>query len=139
MRRSGNKLPVPFLADSGCLAWMSGPLTTILIVTDYDDLDMFGGLDASSLPLYDRYIEVLSALEKEVLSQGRTSDAAAVRTKRADVVTAAGTSLPVVSDGTTVTIGGATVVQADIKADNGIIHAIDTVLLPAMSRHWAAG
>ncbi len=47
------------------------------------------------------------------------------------VVTAAGTSLPVVSDGTTVTIGGATVVQADIAADNGIIHAIDTVLLPA--------
>jgi uncharacterized surface protein with fasciclin (FAS1) repeats len=47
------------------------------------------------------------------------------------VVTAAGNSLPVVSDGTTVTIGGATVVQADIPADNGIIHAIDTVLLPA--------
>jgi uncharacterized surface protein with fasciclin (FAS1) repeats len=47
------------------------------------------------------------------------------------VVTAAGTSLAVVSDGTTVTIGGATVVQADIPADNGIIHAIDTVLLPA--------
>jgi uncharacterized surface protein with fasciclin (FAS1) repeats len=47
------------------------------------------------------------------------------------VVTAAGNSLAVVSDGTTVTIGGATVVQADIAADNGIIHAIDTVLLPA--------
>ncbi len=47
------------------------------------------------------------------------------------VVTAAGTSLPVVSDGSTVTIGGATVIQADIEADNGIIHAIDTVILPA--------
>jgi serine/threonine protein kinase len=43
--------------------------------------------DASSLPLYDRYIEVLSALEKEVLSQGRSSEAASVRTKRDDVVT----------------------------------------------------
>jgi len=43
--------------------------------------------DASSLPLYDRYIEVLSALEKEVLAQGRSSEAAAVRTKRDDVIT----------------------------------------------------
>ncbi|MCX6851768.1 MAG: protein kinase [Verrucomicrobia bacterium] len=43
--------------------------------------------DADSLPLYDRYIGVLNALEKEVLAQGRTSDASAVRTKRDDVVT----------------------------------------------------
>ncbi|MFC5454340.1 protein kinase domain-containing protein [Prosthecobacter fluviatilis] len=42
--------------------------------------------DASSLPLYDRYIEVLNALEKEVISQGRGADAAAIRTKREDVV-----------------------------------------------------
>jgi uncharacterized surface protein with fasciclin (FAS1) repeats len=47
------------------------------------------------------------------------------------VVTAAGTSLPVVADGAGLTIGGATVVQADIPADNGVIHAIDTVILPA--------
>ncbi|WP_395743464.1 protein kinase domain-containing protein [Prosthecobacter sp.] len=43
--------------------------------------------DTSSLPLYDRYIEVLNALEKEVLTQGRTADVTAVRTKRDDVVT----------------------------------------------------
>ncbi|MCB1277140.1 serine/threonine-protein kinase [Prosthecobacter sp.] len=42
--------------------------------------------DADSLPLYDRYIEVLSALEKELLAQGRSSDALRVRTKRDDVV-----------------------------------------------------
>jgi len=42
--------------------------------------------DAASLPLYDRYIEVLTALEKEVLAQGRSADTAAVRTKRDDVV-----------------------------------------------------
>lgn len=42
--------------------------------------------DASSLPLYDRYIEVLTALEREVLAQGRSSDASAVRTKREDVM-----------------------------------------------------
>ncbi|OYW76818.1 MAG: hypothetical protein B7Z37_07080 [Verrucomicrobia bacterium 12-59-8] len=42
--------------------------------------------DASSLPLYDRYIEVLSALEKEVLAKGYIAEAAAVRTKRDDVI-----------------------------------------------------
>ncbi|MCF7790013.1 MAG: serine/threonine protein kinase [Prosthecobacter sp.] len=42
--------------------------------------------DASSLPLYDRYIEVLNSLEKEVLAQGRIAEAAAVRTKRDDVI-----------------------------------------------------
>ena len=47
------------------------------------------------------------------------------------VVTVTGSSLPVVVDGETVTVGGATVVEADVVADNGIIHVIDTVLLPA--------
>ena len=42
--------------------------------------------DASSLPLYDRYIDVLAALEKEVQAQGRIAEAAAVRTKRDDVI-----------------------------------------------------
>jgi serine/threonine protein kinase len=41
--------------------------------------------DASSLPLYDRYIEVLNALEKELSDQGRVGDAGRVRTKRDDV------------------------------------------------------
>jgi len=42
--------------------------------------------DATSLPLYDRYIEVLTALEKEVQAQGRIAEASTVRTKRDDVV-----------------------------------------------------
>ena len=42
--------------------------------------------DAASLPLYDRYIEVLTALEKEVLAQGRIAEASAVRVKRDDVI-----------------------------------------------------
>ena len=42
--------------------------------------------DATSLPLYDRYIEVLTALEQEVQAQGRIAEASAVRTKRDDVV-----------------------------------------------------
>lgn len=41
--------------------------------------------DAGSLPLYDRYMEVLAALEKETMAKGRSTDAAIVRNKREDV------------------------------------------------------
>lgn len=41
-----------------------------------------------------------------------------------------GAVLPVVIDGDAVTVGGSNVVAADIVASNGIIHVIDSVLLP---------
>jgi uncharacterized surface protein with fasciclin (FAS1) repeats len=47
------------------------------------------------------------------------------------VKTLEGSSLPIMVDGTTVTVGGAKVVKADIGARNGIIHVIDTVLIPS--------
>jgi uncharacterized surface protein with fasciclin (FAS1) repeats len=31
---------------------------------------------------------------------------------------------------TGVTVNGANVIQADVEADNGVIHAIDAVILP---------
>jgi uncharacterized surface protein with fasciclin (FAS1) repeats len=37
-------------------------------------------------------------------------------------------SLPVVEEADTVTIGGSTVVEPDVIADNGVIHVIDTVI-----------
>jgi uncharacterized surface protein with fasciclin (FAS1) repeats len=46
------------------------------------------------------------------------------------VVTLQGQSLPVVVTDGVVTIGGATVVQTDVAASNGVIHVIDSVLLP---------
>jgi uncharacterized surface protein with fasciclin (FAS1) repeats len=47
------------------------------------------------------------------------------------IETLAGTMLPVTVSGDTVTIGGATVAQADVLATNGVIHVIDTVLTDA--------
>jgi uncharacterized surface protein with fasciclin (FAS1) repeats len=47
-----------------------------------------------------------------------------------NVVTRGGGSLPVTNDGTTVTVGGATITSADVQADNGFIQVIDTVLVP---------
>lgn len=41
-----------------------------------------------------------------------------------------GKQLAIVTDGGTVKIGGATVVITDIVTSNGVIHVIDTVLLP---------
>ena len=47
------------------------------------------------------------------------------------VKTLEGGSLDVKVDGSTVTVGGAKVVKADIAARNGIIHVIDRVLIPS--------
>jgi len=47
-----------------------------------------------------------------------------------DVTTLTGDPLTVTSDGTTVMAGSATVVIADVLCSNGVIHAIDAVLLP---------
>ena len=41
-----------------------------------------------------------------------------------------GDTLPITVDGSTVTVDKARVVKADIPASNGVIHVIDTVLLP---------
>jgi uncharacterized surface protein with fasciclin (FAS1) repeats len=41
-----------------------------------------------------------------------------------------GSSLPVVASDKGVTVGGAMVTAADIEASNGVIHVIDTVLMP---------
>lgn len=43
--------------------------------------------DATSLPRYDRYLEALATFERELLAQGRTSDAGRVRGKWNDVST----------------------------------------------------
>ncbi len=47
-----------------------------------------------------------------------------------DVETVEGSTIAVGVDGGTVTVNDATVIAADVTADNGVIHVIDTVLLP---------
>jgi uncharacterized surface protein with fasciclin (FAS1) repeats len=50
--------------------------------------------------------------------------------KSGDVPTVEKSKLKVVVAGGKVTVGGANVVKADIKASNGVIHVIDKVLIP---------
>lgn len=50
--------------------------------------------------------------------------------KMTTATTVNGAQLPISSGNDGVTVGGANVVKTDIKASNGIIHVIDTVMLP---------
>ena len=51
--------------------------------------------------------------------------------KMTEVPTVLGSTVPVVAKDGKVKLGAATVVAADVEASNGVIHVIDTVLLPA--------
>lgn len=58
--------------------------------------------------------------------------ASARLTRLGSVLTTLGQTLPITLTAAGVTqVGDATIVEADIEATNGVIHAIDTVLLPA--------
>lgn len=46
--------------------------------------------------------------------------------------TVQGGDLPIMVDGGSVQVGNATVVQTDIECSNGVIHVVDSVLLPSM-------
>jgi len=48
-----------------------------------------------------------------------------------DLATMSGVMFPITVDGQAVMVGDATVVEADVEGGNGVIHVIDTVLLPA--------
>lgn len=81
-------------------------------------------------------LEALLA-DKEALTQVLTYHVVPGKVTAADVVkvdsadTLQGEALPVrVTDGS-VQVGAATVVQADVMASNGVIHVIDTVLVPS--------
>jgi uncharacterized surface protein with fasciclin (FAS1) repeats len=70
----------------------------------------------------------LAAILKYHVVSGRVfSDAAA---KGATVTTLNGKSVTTKAEGGKVKVGGATVAGADIDATNGVIHVIDTVLIP---------
>jgi uncharacterized surface protein with fasciclin (FAS1) repeats len=76
--------------------------------------------------------------DKELLKKILTSHAVKGTVLAADVVkldgkevtTVSGAKFKVKVDGKTVKIGDAKVIQADIKAKNGVVHVIDTVLIP---------
>ncbi|WP_281613234.1 fasciclin domain-containing protein [Flammeovirga sp. SubArs3] len=93
---------------------------TVFAPTD----DAFSNVDVSTLTIE----ELANVLKHHVVSSKVLSTALSDGQM---VTTLAGTTLTVsISDNNTVMIGNATVSTANVEASNGVIHIIDTVLLP---------
>lgn len=71
--------------------------------------------------------ELISVLKYHVLP-GRASAVDVEKLTAAKMMQ--GQSATVKKDGETLSIGGATITQRDIASSNGVIHAIDTVIVP---------
>ena len=71
------------------------------------------------------------ALKRVLLYHAVAGRYPAARVVKVDSLkTLAGPRVRVRTRGSTVRVGGAKVIQADVKASNGVIHAINAVLLP---------
>jgi uncharacterized surface protein with fasciclin (FAS1) repeats len=82
---------------------------------------------------YDRLLKDAGKL-KAVLNYHRVSGYFMARDlKSGEVATAQGTPLTVVVSESDVRVNGASVAKADIVATNGVVHAIDAVILP---KNW---
>ncbi|MCA8920403.1 MAG: fasciclin domain-containing protein [Planctomycetes bacterium] len=73
----------------------------------------------------DQLVKILTAH----VVQGRVGSAAAIKGGKAP--TLQGTTWTITSDEGAVLVGNAQVVKADVYTSNGVIHVIDTVLIPA--------
>lgn len=101
----------------------SGPFT-VFLPTD----DAFGKLPAGSIDLLLKDIPELTRILKYHLVSGTMMAADLVLL---DVVaTVEGSTLTIDTVGDKLMVNNATVLKPDIEADNGVIHAIDKVLIP---------
>lgn len=116
---------------AGLVETLSGGEFTVFAPTNeaFDALKKKIGDDAFNAVLKDRAKLTAILTAHAVKGTVMAKDAVALDGKEAETVQ--GTKFKVtVADGK-VKIGDATVVKADIKAKNGVIHVIDTVLMPA--------
>ena len=103
-----------------------GPFTVFAPTNDaFDKL----GKETVAAVLKDK--EKLTAILTAHVVKGNVMAADVVKLDGKEVATLQGTKFKVGVDGTTVKIGDATVKVTDIKCKNGVIHVIDTVLMPA--------
>merc|ERR1719464_191177 len=118
---------VEALAAAGLVDALSGPGPfTVFAPTDAAFTALLEALAVTKEELLER-TDLATILQYHVTSGNvLSSDLTATQ----DVTTLTGDSLTVTSDGTTVMAGPASVVIADVDCSNGVIHAIDAVLLP---------
>jgi uncharacterized surface protein with fasciclin (FAS1) repeats len=93
--------------------------------------DAFAALPEGTVEtlLMDENIDQLQAILKLHVVAGKikSKDIAEGTT---EVETLGGETIEVVNDGHSITVGGAEVIMADVYTSNGVIHAIDGVILP---------
>merc|ERR1711933_669148 len=118
---------VEALQEAELVDALSGPGPfTVFAPTDAAFTALLEALNVTKEELLGR-ADLATILQYHVISgQVLSSDLAATQ----DVTTLTGDPLTVTSDGTTVMAGPATVVIADVLCSNGVIHAVDAVLLP---------
>nr|WP_242390407.1 fasciclin domain-containing protein [Polymorphum gilvum] len=76
--------------------------------------------------------QLVAVLSYHVVGSQITSDMIAEGTTEVETLKASGDrAIMVTRTAAGVTVDGATVVSADIRADNGVIHVIDKVILPS--------
>lgn len=100
-----------------------GPFT-VFAPTD----EAFAKLPAGTVDNLLKNPQALSQILTYHVVGGKVTSAQVV--KLSEAATVAGPSLPIQIDGQTVMIGDAKVIAVDVAASNGVIHVIDTVLLP---------
>jgi uncharacterized surface protein with fasciclin (FAS1) repeats len=117
---------ISLIKQAGLAETLSGPGPyTVLAPTDA----AFAKVPKATLKaLADDPAKLKAVLLNHVV-KGDVTAAKVVKLKSA--TTLQGSSLPIRVSGGTVYIDGAKVTQADVTASNGVIHAIDTVLVPA--------
>ena len=115
------------LKAAGLVETLKGPGPfTVFAPTD----DAFARLPAGTVE------DLLKPENKQKLTQILTYHVVPGKVMAADVVkmksakTVNGKALPIMVEGGTVMVGGAKVVKTDIAASNGVIHVVDSVILP---------
>jgi uncharacterized surface protein with fasciclin (FAS1) repeats len=88
----------------------------------------FAALPAGTVEALLNDIPTLQSILLYHVVQGRVTSMQAAGLSSATTLN--GQSFPITRQGTSLRVGSATVIQADIEATNGIIHVIDRVLIP---------
>jgi uncharacterized surface protein with fasciclin (FAS1) repeats len=90
----------------------------------------FKRLDEATLKRVSGDKELLKTFLRGHVVKGALSSDDVVKLDGKEIETLSGSKFKVVVGGKDMTIGGAKVVQLDVKASNGVVHFIDAALLP---------
>ena len=127
---------VDVLRDDGRFGTLLGALDTAGLtdaLASAGPLTVFAPTDSAFAALPEGALAALSVEDLRDVLLGHVAEGLIDGAAAAEVgegLSLAGTAFAFVPAGDALTVNGATVLEADLEASNGIAHAIDTVLLP---------